>query len=65
MANEHLRRSPQRRREGDDWWWYEEPKGITVVVAGQCYKISWTRLRYALARKEKRGKKRFVNGSRP
>lgn len=57
MADEHLRRSPQRRKDGADWWWYEEPKGICVVVAGQLCEISWTRLRYALARKEKRSRK--------
>ena len=63
MGNQHLSLKPHR--VGDDGcWWYEEPEGITVVVEHRTkqgifcktkqYKIRWSAIRHALARKDKK-----------
>lgn len=67
MANHHLKLEPHHVRDDANTWWYEEAYGISVItenrtqngtyIGTKTIKISWTELRAALKRKDKKCKK--------
>jgi len=58
MSNKHLRLAAHVGRDSF-WWWHERPRGITIYYGppGQFvrfHSITWSALRKALARKDRR-----------